>query len=100
MTPELQALARDPRAPAGWHGFVVRGTQESVIDGETTKDGTPSDGQGDLPSALHVLVREQRTASMIIKLAVAGALLVTAACSVPPLAVAGRGADTCKAVQS
>jgi hypothetical protein len=36
-TPELDALARDPRAPAGWHGFVVRGTQESVLDGETTK---------------------------------------------------------------
>ncbi|MFI7067092.1 hypothetical protein ACIBL3_39265 [Kribbella sp. NPDC050124] len=36
-TPELQALGRDPRAPAGWHGFVVRGTQESVVDGETTR---------------------------------------------------------------
>ena len=35
-TPELQALARDPRAPAGWHGFVVRGTQDSVVDGEST----------------------------------------------------------------
>jgi hypothetical protein len=34
-TPELQALARDPRAPAGWHGFVVRGLQESVLDGDT-----------------------------------------------------------------
>ncbi|MGW6197018.1 hypothetical protein ACWF0M_12805 [Kribbella sp. NPDC055110] len=33
-TSELQALARDPRAPLGWHGFVVRGTQESVVDGE------------------------------------------------------------------
>lgn len=32
-TPELQALARDPRAPAGWYGFVVRGLQESVMDG-------------------------------------------------------------------
>ncbi|WP_329484241.1 hypothetical protein OG555_19015 [Kribbella sp. NBC_01484] len=36
-TPELVALARDPRAPAGWHGFVVRGTQESVLDGEMTR---------------------------------------------------------------
>ncbi|MEU4295337.1 hypothetical protein AB0E63_44560 [Kribbella sp. NPDC026596] len=35
-TPELQALARDPRAPAGWHGLLVRGTQVSVVDGETT----------------------------------------------------------------
>jgi hypothetical protein len=35
-TPELVALARDPRAPTGWHGFVVRGTQESVLDGEMT----------------------------------------------------------------
>jgi hypothetical protein len=34
-TPELQALARDPRAPAGWYGFVVRGQQESVLDSET-----------------------------------------------------------------
>ncbi|WP_328522670.1 hypothetical protein [Kribbella sp. NBC_00359] len=36
-TPELQALGRDPRAPAGWHGFVVRGTQETVADGEKTE---------------------------------------------------------------
>jgi hypothetical protein len=34
-TPELEALGRDPRAPAGWHGFVVRGLQESVLDGDT-----------------------------------------------------------------
>jgi hypothetical protein len=34
-TPELQALARDPRAPAGWYGFVVRGLQNSVLGGET-----------------------------------------------------------------
>jgi hypothetical protein len=35
-TPELEALQRDPRAPAGWHGFVVQGIQQSVLDGETT----------------------------------------------------------------
>ncbi|TDO58226.1 hypothetical protein EV651_110262 [Kribbella sp. VKM Ac-2571] len=37
---------------------------------------------------------------MIIKLAAAGALLVTAATLMAPLAVAGEGADTCKAVQT
>ncbi|MGW6197017.1 CHAP domain-containing protein [Kribbella sp. NPDC055110] len=37
---------------------------------------------------------------MIIKLAAAGALLATAACFVPLLAVAGKGADTCNAVQT
>ncbi|WP_328522669.1 hypothetical protein [Kribbella sp. NBC_00359] len=36
---------------------------------------------------------------MIIKLAAASALLVTAVWLVPPLAIAGKGADTCKAVQ-
>ena len=36
-TPQLVALARDPRAPAGWYGFVVRGTQESVLDGQITR---------------------------------------------------------------
>lgn len=35
-TPKLQALARDARAPKGWHGFLVRGTQDAVVDGATT----------------------------------------------------------------
>ncbi|GAA3096978.1 hypothetical protein JOF29_006044 [Kribbella aluminosa] len=38
-TPELQALARDPRAPKGWHAVLVRGTQDNVLDGaKTTTD--------------------------------------------------------------
>ncbi|NUR93958.1 MAG: hypothetical protein HOV67_01730 [Kribbellaceae bacterium] len=35
-TTVLEALARDPRAPEGWHGFVVSGTQLSVVDGVST----------------------------------------------------------------
>jgi hypothetical protein len=34
-TPELQALEHDPKAPEGWHGYLVRGRQTSVLDGET-----------------------------------------------------------------
>ncbi|MEU4295336.1 CHAP domain-containing protein [Kribbella sp. NPDC026596] len=37
---------------------------------------------------------------MIIQVAAASALLVTTACLVPPLAIAGRGSDTCNAVQT
>jgi hypothetical protein len=33
-SPELRALERDPRAPAGWHGFLVHGQQKSIVDGE------------------------------------------------------------------
>jgi hypothetical protein len=33
-TPELRALERDPRAPNGWHGFLVHGQQKSVVDGQ------------------------------------------------------------------
>ncbi|TDO30206.1 hypothetical protein EV643_1395 [Kribbella sp. VKM Ac-2527] len=35
-TPELKVLERDPRAPAGWHGYVVRGTQTSVVDDQVS----------------------------------------------------------------
>jgi hypothetical protein len=35
-TPELKALARDPRAPAGWRGYAVRGTQTSVVDDQVS----------------------------------------------------------------
>ena len=37
---------------------------------------------------------------MIIKLAAAGALLASAICLVPPLAMAGKGTESCKAVQT
>lgn len=36
-TAKLEALARDPRAPKGWHGYIVRGTQDNVVDGATTR---------------------------------------------------------------
>jgi hypothetical protein len=32
--PELARLQRLPQTPRGWHGFVVRGRQTNVIDGE------------------------------------------------------------------
>lgn len=32
--PELTRLQRLPQTPRGWHGFVVRGRQTNVIDGE------------------------------------------------------------------
>jgi hypothetical protein len=32
--PELTRLQRMPQTPRGWHGFVVRGRQTNVIDGE------------------------------------------------------------------
>ncbi|MEV0792656.1 hypothetical protein [Kribbella sp. NPDC050459] len=35
-TTELEALARDPRAPAGWHGFVVQGIQDGLVDSQKT----------------------------------------------------------------
>lgn len=36
-TPKLEALARDPRAPKGWHALLVRGTQDNVVGGATTR---------------------------------------------------------------
>ncbi len=33
-SPELLRLTNDPRTPAGWHGFVIRGRQTNVIDGQ------------------------------------------------------------------
>lgn len=36
VTPELAALEKDPRAPAGWHGYLVRASQTSVLDGQTS----------------------------------------------------------------
>jgi hypothetical protein len=36
VTPELKALEKDPRAPAGWHGYLVRATQTSVLDGQAS----------------------------------------------------------------
>ena len=35
-TPELQALEHDSKAPKGWHGYIVRGKQTSVLDAQTT----------------------------------------------------------------
>jgi hypothetical protein len=35
-TPALRALEHNPRAPQGWHGYLVRGKQTTVIDGEST----------------------------------------------------------------
>jgi hypothetical protein len=35
-TPQLQALEHDPKAPEGWHGYLVRGKQTSVLDSENT----------------------------------------------------------------
>ncbi len=32
--PELTRLQRLPQTPKGWHGFVVRGRQTNVIDGQ------------------------------------------------------------------
>jgi hypothetical protein len=37
VTPELKALEHDPRAPAGWHGYLVRATQSVVVDGSSSK---------------------------------------------------------------
>lgn len=34
VTPELAALEKDLRAPAGWHAYLVRATQTSVLDGQ------------------------------------------------------------------
>jgi hypothetical protein len=36
VTPELQALEHSPKAPKGWHGYLVRGKQTSILDGQTT----------------------------------------------------------------
>ncbi|GAA3598381.1 hypothetical protein [Kribbella ginsengisoli] len=36
VTPQLKALEHDPRAPAGWHSYLVRATQSSVVDGTTS----------------------------------------------------------------
>lgn len=36
VTPELDALSRDPRAPAGWHGYWVRGDVVTVADGRSS----------------------------------------------------------------
>lgn len=36
VTPQLKALEHDQRAPAGWHGYLVRATQSSVVDGTTS----------------------------------------------------------------
>jgi hypothetical protein len=36
VTPELKAMERDPRAPTGWHGYLVRGAQSTVMDGRTS----------------------------------------------------------------
>ncbi|HET6298217.1 MAG TPA: hypothetical protein VFG33_32875 [Kribbella sp.] len=33
-TPELRALENNPKAPAGWHGYLIRGKQTSIVDGE------------------------------------------------------------------
>jgi hypothetical protein len=35
--PEVAALGHDPRAPAGWHGFVLRAVQEVTADGQTSE---------------------------------------------------------------
>jgi hypothetical protein len=49
---------------------------------------------------VQLLVGEQRTASMMIKVAVASVLLATGVFLVPPLAVAGNDADSCTAIQT
>ncbi|TCC52124.1 hypothetical protein E0H73_40005 [Kribbella pittospori] len=35
-TPQLEKLQHVEYAPKGWHGFVIRGTQTTVLDTETT----------------------------------------------------------------
>lgn len=36
VTPELKAMEKDPRALTGWHGYLVRGAQVTVLDGRTS----------------------------------------------------------------
>ncbi|TCN28610.1 hypothetical protein EV644_14524 [Kribbella orskensis] len=36
VTSELKAMEKDPRAPTGWHGYLVRGAQTTVMDDRTS----------------------------------------------------------------